>query len=117
MCRTRISDNGWHMKAEQRQSIRKKISFNILINHDLTYSRRWKIRDLSLSGARLERDGEGFSPGTPVEAVLTLREHDEYDLHRLSADVVRADRDGMALRFRHYDDRTYTALVNLLYSG
>jgi hypothetical protein len=38
-------------------------------------------------------------------------------LHRVPADVVRVDRDGVVLRFRRYDDRTYTALVNLLYSG
>ena len=105
------------MKAEQRQSIRKKIALNIIVNHDLAYSKRWKIRDLSLSGARLEAESNGLAPGTPIETVLTLREHDEYDLHRVPADVVRADRDGVALRFRHYDDRTYTALVNLLYSG
>lgn len=108
---------GEHMKAEQRQSIRKKIAFNIIINHDLAYSNSWKLCDLSLSGARLEAGRGGLSPGTPVEAVLTLREHDEYDLHRVPADVVRTDRGGVALRFRHYDDRTYTALVKLLYSS
>lgn len=105
------------MKAEQRFSIRRKIALNIIINHDLAYSKRWKICDLSLSGARLEAGGDFLSPGTPVEAVLTLRARDDYDLHRVQAHVVRADRDGMALRFRHYDDRIYTALVNFLYSG
>ncbi|MBI5782130.1 MAG: PilZ domain-containing protein [Gammaproteobacteria bacterium] len=105
------------MKTEHRQSIRKKIALNIIINHDLIYSKRWKVRDLSLSGARLETGKEGLSPGTPVEAVLTLRENGKYGWHRVPADVVRADRDGVALRFRRYDDRTYTALVNLLYGG
>ncbi|BAV34282.1 hypothetical protein SCL_1991 [Sulfuricaulis limicola] len=105
------------MKAEQRQSIRKKISLNIVVNQDLVYSERWRVRDLSLSGARLEASREGLSPGVPVEAVLTLKEHDKYGLHRVPADVVRADRHGVALRFRRYDDRTYTALVNLLYSS
>jgi hypothetical protein len=104
------------MKAEQRQSIRKRIPLNILVNQDLTYSKRWKVRDLSLNGARLEMSKDEISPGTPVEAVLTLREHDEYDIHRVPAYVVRSDRDGMALQFRRYEDRTYTALVNLLYS-
>ncbi|MHB1141090.1 MAG: PilZ domain-containing protein [Sulfuricaulis sp.] len=105
------------MQAEQRHSIRKKISLNIVVNHDLAYSERWKVRDLSLSGARLEAARNGLLPGTPVEAVLTLKEHDGYGLHRVPADVVRVDRDGVALRFRRYDDRTYTALVNFLYSS
>lgn len=105
------------MKAEHRHSIRKKIAINILINHDFAYSNRWKICDLSLTGARLDSGRVGLSPGTPVEVVLTLREHDKYDMHRVPADVVRTDRDGVALRFRQYDDWTYTALVNLLYSS
>lgn len=105
------------MKTEQRQSIRKKVALDIIINHDFAYTKHWKIRDLSLSGASLEAERDGLSPGTPVEAVLTLREHDEYDQHRVPADVVRTDRGGVALRFRHYDDRTYTALVKLLYSS
>ena len=41
-------------KAEQRSSIRKAISLNIVINHDPAYSMRWKVRDLSLNGAMIE---------------------------------------------------------------
>ena len=105
------------MQAEQRHSIRKKISLNIVVNQDVSYSERWKVLDLSLSGARLEASKAGLSTGAPVEAVLTIKEQDEYGLHRVPADVVRVDRHGVALRFRRYDDRTYTALVNLLYSS
>lgn len=56
-------------------------------------------------------------PGTPVEAVLALKRHGEYGLHCLPAEVVCTDRNGVALRFRNYDDLAYTALVNLLYSA
>lgn len=105
------------MKAEQRTSIRKKISLNIVINYDLAYSKHWKVRDLSLGGAMVEMRRDELLPGTPVEAVLALKEHGEYGLHRLPAEVVRTDGNGVALRFRHYDDKAYTALVNLLYSA
>lgn len=105
------------MKAEQRHSIRKNKSLNVLINHDLAYSKHGKVRDISLSGARLEMENEGLVPGTPVEAVLALKEQDEYGLFRVPADVVRMGRDGVALRFGRYDNRTYTALVNLLYGS
>lgn len=105
------------MKSEQRSSIRKKISLNIVINYDLAYSKRWKMRDLSLGGAMVEMKRNELLPGTPVEAVLALKEHGEYGLHRLPAEVVRADRNGVALRFRNYDNKAYTALVNLLYSA
>lgn len=105
------------MNVEQRVSIRKKIPLNILINHDLTYSERWKIRDLSLNGALVEMDRGDLAPGTPIEAVIALKDRDEYDSHRLPAEVVRVDHNGVAVRFRNYDNRAYTALVNLLYSA
>lgn len=104
------------MKTEQRQSIRKKVSLNVLINHNLAYSKRWKVCDLSLSGAMLKAQ-DPISAGASVEVVFTLRGDDRYDQHRVPADVVRADRQGMALRFRNYDDLAYTALVKLLYSA
>ena len=105
------------MNAEQRASIRKKISLDVLINHDLAYSKRWKVRDLSMSGAWVEKTGAELTPGTPIEAVLSLRERNEFILYRLPAEVVRRDGNGVALRFNRYDDRAYTALVNLLYSA
>ena len=105
------------MKAEQRTSIRKKISLNIVINHDLAYSKRWKVSDLSLGGARVEMRKDELLPGTSVEAVLALKEHGKYGWYRLPAEVVRTDRNGVALRFRNYDDKAYTALVNFLYSA
>jgi hypothetical protein len=105
------------MNTEKRTSIRKRISLNVLINHDLAYSKRWKIRDLSLSGALLEISNEEFLPGTPIEAVILMKEHEQSDLYRLPAEVVRINREGLALRFGSYDNKTYTALVNLLYSS
>ncbi len=105
------------MKAEQRTSIRKKVSLNIVINHDFAYSKSWKLRDLSLGGAMIEMDREELVPGTMIEAVLALKEHDQYGLYRFPADVVRVNKDGVALRFRRYDNEAYTALVRLLYSS
>lgn len=105
------------MNAEQRTSIRKKIPLHILINYDLTYSKRWKIRDLSLGGALVEMDQNDLVPGTSIEAVLAIKEHHEYDLYRLPAEVIRVEKNRVALRFRNYDDRAYTALVNLLYGA
>ena len=73
--------------------------------------------DLSLGGAMLERRRDALPPGTPVEAVLALKKHGDHGLHRLPAEVVRTDGNGVALRFSNYDDMAYTALVNLLYSA
>lgn len=105
------------MRVEQRQRIRKKIPMNILVRPESADSKHWRIRDLSLDGVLLEGRNETWAPGTPVEAILALKERDELDLHRVPAYVARVDADGIALRFRDYPDRTYTALVDLLYSS
>ncbi|MHB8742514.1 MAG: PilZ domain-containing protein [Sulfuricaulis sp.] len=105
------------MKAEQRTSIRKKMPLNILINYDLAYSKRWKIHDLSLGGVLVEMDQDKLVPGVPIEAVLALKKHPDYGVYRLPAEVVRLEKNRVALRFRNYDDQAYTALVNLLYGA
>ena len=105
------------MNLEQRASIRKKLSLNVLINHDLIYTKRWKVRDLSLNGVLLEMYGEDLAPGMPIEAVIAFQEHGESELYRLPAEVVRLGGDGVALRLNNYDNWAYTALVNLLYSS
>jgi hypothetical protein len=105
------------MKADQRSRICKAISLNIVINYDEVYSKRWKVHCLGLNGATVEMRRDELLPGTPMEAVLALKEHGECGLHRLPAELVRTDRNGVALWFRSYDDRAYTALVNLLYSA
>ena len=105
------------MNAEQRASIRKKITLDVLINHDLAYSRRWKVRDLSMSGAWVEMVSGELALGTPIEAVVALKEGKENIVCRLPAKVVRKDPGGVGLSFHRYDDRAYTALVNLLYSS
>ena len=107
----------WEMDIEHRTSIRKDIALDVLINYDLLYSRRWKVHDLSLNGALIQTDMTDLPPGVSVEAVLQLKEQGKYGLYRLPADVVRADRQGVALRFRQYDNRAYTALVDLLYAS
>ena len=56
-------------------------------------------------------------PGTMTEAAHTLKQHLRYDLQRLPTDVAHVEEKGKALRFRRDDNKTYAALMNLLYSG
>ena len=108
---------GWNLDIEYRASIRKKPALGILINYDLLYSRPWKVQDLSLDGALIQSDKRDLPPGVLVEAVLRLKDRGKYSLYRLPAEVVRVDGRGAALKFRHYDNRAYTALVDLLYAS
>ncbi len=105
------------MHIEHRTSIRKRVALNVLINYDLAYSKPWKVCDLSLNGVLVEADQAGLPLGVPVEAVFALEGRRAHDRYRVPAEVVRVDQNRMALKFRDYDSRAYTALVNFLYAG
>src|SRR5690349_15449624 len=53
-----------------RQSLRRPLELHALINHGLTYSVPWHVRDLNLAGAFVELDAAHLPEGSYVEFVL-----------------------------------------------
>lgn len=104
------------MKLEQRFSIRKNLAVGIVVNYDFTYSQMWKVKDLSMSGAFIDGEADDLPSGAAVEAVLLLKSSEGIERHRVPAKVVRVSADGAALQFGEYDNQTYGALVDLLYT-
>jgi hypothetical protein len=102
--------------AEARHSLRRRYRFDALINHGLSYSQTWPVRDLSLEGAFVQADSGQLPKGATVEIVLRYRYKGRDIEVRLPAVVARIDADGMALSFGRYDNHTYTDLTNLLYA-
>jgi PilZ domain len=100
---------------ESRTSIRKPIPMKVIVNYGMTYSKSWRIRDLSMDGVFVEMGGTELPQGTPVELVFRYSHRGTPHEHRLPASVVRSGSDGHALRFGKYDDHIYTDLVNLLW--
>ncbi|HEX9627427.1 MAG TPA: PilZ domain-containing protein [Acidiferrobacterales bacterium] len=102
------------MDTDKRYSIRKSVALDILINYDLSYPRLWKTRNLSTDGAFVICQRGDLPLAALVEAVLVLRYHDEYEPHRLPAQIVRHGHDGVGIKFGDYANRTFIALENLL---
>lgn len=101
---------------EPRDSIRRPLNLEVLVNHGLTYSTPWHVRDLSLTGAFVEMDASDLPEGSYVEVVLRYRYKGRPKEHRVPATVTRLEERGMALTFGDYGDDTYTDLANLLYA-
>jgi hypothetical protein len=105
------------MKAEQRSSIRKAISLNNVINYDLTYSKRWKVRNLSPNGAMVEMRRDELLRGNPggggSRAQAAWRIWFAPSAHGGGAH----GQEWRGIAVPQLDDRAYTALVNLLYSA
>ncbi len=104
------------MGKDKRFAVRKAICVDIIVNHELDYTGLWKTRNLSLNGAFVDMPGQNLPPQAEVKAILALTDQDNPEHHHVDARVVRTERDGVALMFRDYDNRTYAALARLLYS-
>ncbi|HKQ30526.1 MAG TPA: PilZ domain-containing protein [Burkholderiales bacterium] len=102
--------------VEGRSSLRRRCSFEALINHGSSYSTSWQVRDLNLEGAFVEAESGHLPAGADVEVVLSYRRDEQSIEVRLPAVVKRVDATGMALNFGRYDNLIYTNLVNLLYA-
>jgi HAMP domain-containing protein len=102
--------------TQPRHSIRRQLDLQVLVNHGLTYSVPWHVRDLSLTGAFVEMDAAQLPESSYVEFVLRYRYQGRPIEHRIPATVTRVAAEGVALTFGHYDDQAYTDLTNLLYA-
>lgn len=56
-----------------RDSVRRPFGIEALVNHGLSYSTPWRVRDLSLTGAFVEMDATQLPQGAYVEFVLRYR--------------------------------------------
>ena len=103
--------------ANKRISIRREVSCNVLVNFSMGYAVAHRIHNLSLGGALVEMDINGIQVGDPVEIVLEFSRDGRVAERRIPAQVTRTGRNCVALKFGRYDNRTYTDLVNFLYTG
>ncbi len=101
----------------QRGSIRKAASCSILVRSGTSYSLVRHIHDLSLDGVFVEMNSPDIlHGGDSVEVILSFDVKGQQADHSISAEVVRVQHEGVALKFGKYSDQTYTDLVNFLYA-
>lgn len=104
------------MSLHQRGSIRKTPACDIFIKAGKSYVIAKKIHDLSVDGVFVEIEPIGMLEGDRAEVMISFAYHGKQVEHLIPADVVRIQPDGVGLKFGRYSDRTYTDLVNLLYT-
>jgi hypothetical protein len=102
--------------ARGRHSLRRNLNLDVVVNHGMTYSIPWQVRDLSLDGAFVEIESGPLPEASYLEVVVRYDYKDRKVELRLPATVARIEGRGMALRFGYYDDQAYTDLANLLYA-
>lgn len=100
-----------------RVSIRRAIPCTILVNFGTTYAIASNILDISLTGAYIDLDAAGAQLEDAVEVVISFAYQGKQIEHRIPATIVRLQSEGVGLKFKDYDNQTYTDLVNLLYAA
>lgn len=100
----------------QRGSIRKAPACDIFIKSGTSYVIAKKIHNLSVDGVFVEIDPIGMLEGDRAEVMISFSYRGHQIEHLIPADVVRVQPQGVGLKFGRYSDRTYTDLVNLLYT-
>lgn len=100
----------------KRESIRKTMPCNVLVKIGSSYVIAEKVHDISLVGAFVEMNPAALAKGDIVDVVIEFSYKQRNVEHQISAEVMRIEAEGVGLKFGGYGNRTYTDLVNLLYS-
>ena len=102
------------MNNDKRSGTRKTIALDICVNNQFLNPRRWRTRDISADSAFISMSQGEMLPGARVEVVLALADTPGAECIRLSAEVVRVTKDGVALRFQDCDCLACEKLVLML---
>jgi len=100
----------------QLGSIRKAPPCDIFVKSGKSYVIAKKIHDLSVDGVFVEIESAGMLEGDRAEVMIGFVYQGQQVEHLIPADVVRIQPEGVGLKFGRYSDKTYTDLVNFLYT-
>ncbi len=101
---------------ELRRYPRKAVAMHVSMNQCMTCYGSGSIRDLSMHGAFVEIAHQGLVLGMAVQVGFPFLFAGLPIERRLSARVLRAEPNGVALQFSQYNPEFYSDLFNLLES-
>ncbi len=111
-----MSFNDFGVVTERRAAGRIAVDMEIVVSRPGNYFGRWRTTNLSLHGAGLNMSPGDLPVDSPVSTTIWPDE-DGVEPIRLEGRVVRATKDGVAVRFNGYGNQTYNALAFLLYDA
>ncbi len=86
-----------------------------MITHHRLGLTKCLLRNISLDGAFVEVNGFDIAVGTDVDLVLKVRSGQKRSHCRLSANIVRVEKGGVAIKFHDLDNRSYQVLFDIVY--
>ena len=101
---------------DRRISLRRDVDVKAMITHHRLGLTKCLLRNMSLDGAFVEVNGFDIAVGTDVDLVLKVRSGQKRNHCRLSANIVRVEKGGVAIKFHDLDNRSYQVLFDIVYS-
>ncbi|MDA8362648.1 MAG: PilZ domain-containing protein [Gammaproteobacteria bacterium] len=105
------------MDNERRDNPRMPVALDVALYYSALRLPDCQTRDISLEGAYVHTGGRALPHKAAIDVAFTLHVGEEIRYHRLPAEVMRVDHDGLGLMFRYPDYSSLNALVNLLDAG
>lgn len=103
------------MATDRRLGPRKQIALEVMVKHKRLGLQSCQTRDISLDGAYVETGDLVLRKNAKVDLVLMIPAKRKAKHHRIQAKVADVQKRGATFIFRKLDERTYSALVDLLY--
>ncbi len=105
------------MNAERRENPRLPVALEVALYYNSLMLLDCRTRDISLEGVYVDTGGQALPQNAAVDLALSLQIGEEMRYHRLPAEVMRIDDEGIGLMFRYPDYSSFNALVSLLSLG
>jgi len=102
------------MNAERRENPRLPVALDVALYYNSLMLLDCRTRDISLEGAYIDTGGQALPQNAAIDLALSLQIGEEIRHHRLPAEVMRVDNNGIGLMFRYPDYTSFNALVNFL---
>jgi hypothetical protein len=103
------------MTRERRLGPRKRLALEVMLDHRRLGLQRCHTRDVSLEGVFVESDKLALRRNSVVDLVLKIPVDGKAKHYRIQAKVANIRGRGARFIFRTLDEKTYSALVDLLY--
>ncbi len=101
------------LSANRRLGPRRVTDVMVFVSHG-SEKRKCRLRDISLAGAFIETENLALAKGTKLDLVLRTLREEKTTACRLSAEVLRVEKDGAALMFGDLDQHVYDILVDIV---
>ncbi len=111
--RTEVVLTNKPLSASRRLGPRRVTDVMVFVSHGSEIT-KCRLRDISIAGAFIETANFALAKGTKLDLVLRVLRGEKTTARLLPAEVVRVEKDGVALTFGGLDQHTENILSNIV---